>query len=373
MILGIPLLWRFIAGQFFKVFLFSSVALVLCLLTLRLEEIAHFASIDQSREYTFWFVLYQIPYILPIAIPLSCLISAMILMKRLSHTHEISALRSLGYSLKSIFAPIIFLTALIAILNLFITSEVATSTHLKTNLLKAELRSLNPLLLLHNKHLLRVKGIFFDALGPTKMGELASDVVVAMPNKKGGRMNLFLAKKLEARGEDFSGENLTLLSSPGTDDKILIENIGKTRSEVEDFSDLLQKKVWNLHDDYLGFKFLMIRLSDTQLTPNEDPKKAAKTISRLISEMARRVSLGLSPLTFTLMGLSFGLTIGRRESRRGIIWVTCLAALFLTTFFLAKGADSRTAATLSLYFVPHLLIILASLYNLRKISLGIDS
>ena len=189
MILGIPLLWRFIAGHYLKVFLFSTAALVLCLMTLRLEEIAHFASIDPSQEYTLWFVLYQVPYILPIAIPLACLISSMILMQRLSTSHEISALRSLGYSLKSIFAPILLIALLISTANLFITSEVAAYTHLKTNLLKTEIRSLNPLLLLHNKHLLQVKGIFFDALGPSKMGEFASDVVVAMPGKVGSRMN----------------------------------------------------------------------------------------------------------------------------------------------------------------------------------------
>lgn len=373
MILGIPVLWRYVSSHYLKIFLFSTLALVLCLLTLRLEEIAHFASIDPSGSYIAPFVLYQIPYILPIAIPLSTLISSMVLVQSLSATHEISAMRALGYSLKSIFAPILFLAALISALNFYIVSEVATMTHRQTNLLKTELRSINPLLLLHNKHLLRVKGVFFDALGPSKMGELASDVVVAFPGKNNGRMTLFIAKKLETQGEQFSGEYLTILSTPGASDKLLIENIGETHSEMEDFSDLLQKKVWNLNDDYLGFKYLSLRLQELRNTPQDDLKKSAKAETKILSEMARRVSLGIAPFTFTLMGLSFGLTIGRRESRRGVIWVTALAALFLTTFFLAKGADTRLAATLALYFVPHLIVVAASLYNLRRMSLGIES
>lgn len=372
MILGMPILWRYMAAQYLKVFLFTTIALILCLLTLRLEDIAHVASLDQTNGYLFAFILYQIPYILPIAIPLACLTSSMILVQRLSSTHEIAALRSLGYSLTTIFTPLIFLAALLALLNFYITSEVATTTHLKANLLKSELRSVNPLLLLQNKHLLRVKGIFFDALGPTKMGEMASDIVVALPGKKGGRLSLFVAKKLESKGNEFSGESITLLSSPDSSDKILIENVGKSMSAAENFSDIIQKKVWTLNDDYLSFKFLLLRFKEVKESPDEDPKRAIKNENKIISEIGRRLSLGLAPLTFTLMGLSFGLTLGRRESRRGIIWVTLLATIFLTTFFLAKGSSTRLEATIALYFIPHLLIIMASLYNFRKISRGIE-
>lgn len=369
---GLPILWRYMSAQYLKVFLFTTLALVMCLLTLRLDEIAHFASLDQSGAYIFAFVAYQIPYILPIAIPLACLTSAMILVQRLSETHEIAAMRALGYSLTSIFSPLVFLAALIALLNIFITSEVATATHLQTNLLKTELRSINPLLLLQNKHLLRVKGIYFDALGPSKMGEMASDVVIAMPGKKGERLTLFVAKKLETKGEDISGESITLLSSPDATEKVLIENIGKTTSEIQDFSDLIQKKVWSLNDDYLNFKFLQLRLNELRESPHDDAKKSTRDQTKILSEMARRLSLGLAPFTFTLMGLSFGLSIGRRESRRGIVWVTGLATLFMTTFFLAKGSNTRLEATLALYFLPHLLIVAASLYNLRKVSHGIE-
>ena len=76
-----PILWRFLIIKFLKVFSFSVLAFIAILLTLRLEEIAHFASIDSGKGYLFWFILYQIPYILPVAIPLSCLISSLLLVQ----------------------------------------------------------------------------------------------------------------------------------------------------------------------------------------------------------------------------------------------------------------------------------------------------
>ena len=366
------ILWRYLVGQFLKTFLFATLAIVLCLLTLRMQEIAHFASIDTSRDYLIGFITYQIPYILPVAIPLSGLISSMILITTLSHHYEIVALRAQGYSLSSLFAPLLFSAFCLSIINFAITSEIATLTHRKTSLLKSELRSINPLLALHNKHLLQMKGIFFDALGTTKMGELASDALIAFPGKKGERIHLFLAKKLEAKDEAFIGENLTLIT-PLEEDKILVENIGHTHSKSHDFSDLLQKKVWSLNDDHLGFKSLLLRLNELNHQPEGAMKKLAKTRSRLLSEMTRRLSLGFAPFTFTLIGLSFGLSIGRTHTRRGLLWVTALAAFFLITFFLAKGIDDNREASLLLYTLPHAILIAAGLYNLRQINLGKES
>lgn len=383
MIFSMPVLWRYLTGQFLKVFFLAASTLILCLLTLRLEDIAHFISHDTSRSFIIWFVFYQIPYILPVAIPLSCLISSMILIQRLSSDHEIVALRALGYSLKAIFTPLLLVAVFISLLNFLITSELATKTHLKTNLLKADLVSLNPLFMLNNKHFMRIKGFYFDALGPSKMGELASDVVVALPSKKGGRMNLIVAKKLEAKEEAFMGHHLTLIStleSPTIDsptekggarsEKVLIENIGHTFSDNHGFADLFQRKAWSLNDDFLGFKSLWLRWEEMQKEGHQDSKKLGRTQSRLIAEMARRFSLGLSPLTFTLLGLAFGLILGRHQSYRGLAWVTALATLFLTTFFLAKGVDHKLYLSLSLYGLPHLIIILLSLRQIRRINLG---
>ncbi len=371
-----PILWRFIAGNFLKVFLLSVLAFIAVLLTLRMQEIAHFASLDANGEYILWFILYQIPYILPVAIPLSALISAMILTRDLSSNHELSALRSLGFSLKRIFTPVLILAAFIATLNFVTLSEVATFSHLQTSLLKSELRSVNPLILLHNKHLLKVKGIFFDTLGPSRMGEEALDVVIAIPNKAGERMNLVVAKKLTAELDQFNGENITLITSlktgkEGTFDPFVIENNQTIGSKIDDFSSIVQKKVWKVNDDQLNFKNLLVKLGEIKRSEME-PKQKQKDISRTLSEIARRLSLGFAPLIFTIMGLSFGIEIGRRKKMINLLVVTLLTALYMITFFLGKGISDHVEATLLLYAIPPFLILGASLYQLSRIQRGYD-
>lgn len=370
-----PLIWRWILSQYLKVFLLSVCAFVAILLTLRLEEIAHFASIDTTGEYLIWFVIYQIPYILPVAIPLSSLIAAMILTRELSHHHELTALRSLGFSFKRIFAPILIAAGFIAAVNFIVMSEVATFSHLKTSLLKTELRSVNPLLLLHNKHLLKMKGIYFDTLGSSKMGEEAQDVIIAIPNKAGERMNLMIAKRLEANVEQFTGNQVSLITSlkPKSEkefDSFLIENNRDVSSRIDDFSSIVQRKVWKVSDEHLNFKNLLVKIDEVKAS-RLDPKQEKRELSKIYSEIAKRLSLGFAPLIFTILGLSFGVEIGRRQSVKGLIAVTSLTALYMVTFFLGKGISDHPEATLLLYLGPPCLIVIASLYKLRQTQRGV--
>ncbi len=156
----------------------------------------HYASLGAPIGALLIFTFHQMFYILPIAIPLSCLIASFILIQRLSKTHELTALRSCGFSFKDILTPILITAAFISLLNFWVISELATNSHLQTNLLKSELRSVNPLLLLHNKNLMRMKGFYLDSLGSSRIGEFATDVILALPGKHQQRLNLFIAKKV---------------------------------------------------------------------------------------------------------------------------------------------------------------------------------
>lgn len=367
-----PILWRYLSSQFLKVFLFTLVALIGGLLTLRLEEIAGFAALDPTGTYLLSFVAYQIPYILPIALPLACLISSIILMKRLSSTHEIAALRALGFSLGTLFAPVLIIAFILSIANFLITSEVATETHLKINILKSELRSINPLLLLQNKHLLKTKGIFFDALGNYKMGESASKVVIAFPGKKNERLSLILADELFTQGNHLSGKGITLITPQEKKGQVIVENIGGTTSQIEDFSELIKSKVTSVSDEQLNLKHLFVKISESKEASDAAQPKQNRIGVKAYSELFRRFSLGLAPFSFTLMGLAFGLSISRRDSKKGLVFAILLATLFLTTFFLAKGANQRFEASFFLYFTPHFIIILSSLLYLRQIGRGVE-
>jgi lipopolysaccharide export system permease protein len=381
-----PILWRYLLSQYLKVLCLCVLAFIAVLLTTRLEEIAHFITLGAQGFYILWFVLYQIPYILPIALPISCLISAILLIQRLSLTHELTAMRACGINLRDILMPILVASAFLTLCNFYVISEMATQSHLTTSLLKNELRSVNPLVLLRNKQLLRVKGIYFDTLGPSQAGESASDIVLAMPNKNNSRLNVMVAKKLQANSRSFTGRDVTLISSMGSDDSnrfdhLMLENIKQATTSVHDFTQMVQKKAWTLNNDHLRISLLLVRLHEQKedlAQAREDnvssveQKQISRSIDRVYSEIIRRLSVAFAVFTFTFMGVSFGIGISRSRSNRGLFFVIGLASLYLISYFVGKGIDHLLLAASLLYTVPHLIIIGLSAWNLNRISKGIE-
>jgi lipopolysaccharide export system permease protein len=381
-----PIIWRYLLGHYLKVLIFCVVAFIAILLTTRLDEIAHFATLGPEGFYILMFTLHQIPYILPIALPIACLISSILLIQRLSRTHELTALRAAGIGLKGILAPILFAAGLLSIANFYVVSELATHSHLTTSLLKNELRSINPLLLLHNKHLMRLKGIFFNTLGPSKIGELATDVIIATPDKHHERINVMLAGSLRAGSNQFVAHRVTLFTSLDHDlmekqDKLVVENIENADTTLQDFAQIMQKKVWTLNNDHLRMPLLVAQLSHekkslaesiAQNEPISTQKQIKRSIHRIYSEIYRRFSVAIAVFTFTLMGAAFGISISRQHSNRGLIFVIGLASLYLIAFFAAKAVDHLVATAALFYFAPHVLMIMASIWSLNRATRGVE-
>lgn len=367
----IPIFWRFLISQYLKVTGLCVVAFIAVLLTTRLNEIAHFASLSPSISIIVLFILYQIPYILPIVIPIACLISSILLIQRLSKTHELTAFRSCGMAIKDFLTPILFTALILSAVDFYIVSELATSTHLQTSLWKEQLRGVNPLLLLRNKHLLKVKGGYFDTMGPSRPGVTAEQVVFALPNTNEQRISLFIAEQLSTKESSLKGKNVSLITTlagkdPESFDQLVIENIKETETQTDSFSQIMQHNVWNASNDHLRMNLLLARLHE------EKVKNNTSIVNMCYSEIIRRFSVAFAAFTFTLMGASFGISISRNQSVKNIFYVILLAGLYLITFFVAKGMEKNIIYTSLLHTVPQLIIIIFSIIVLRRASLGIE-
>jgi lipopolysaccharide export system permease protein len=383
-----PILRRYLITDFLKIALACILAFVALLLTMQLDDIAHFAALGAPIGYILLFTFHQIPYILPIALPLSCLIASLILVQRLSNSQELTALRASGFALRDILIPIWLIAAFLAIGNFWITSELATQSHLQNNLLKSELRSINPLLLLHNKHLMRLKGFYFESLGGSRVGESSSDIVLAIPNRHHQRLNLMIAKYLKASPTIFTSEGVSLITGMagkegGEDDfdPLLVENIKKSLTQVSDFSDIMQKKVWTINNDYLQMPLLLARIQEQRHLLQEaemkgESQEKLKPLymqqNRSISEIMKRFSIAIAVFSFTLMGTTFGIHIGRKKHYYSLYLAIALTTFYLVAFFVAKGIDHQLMLASILYLMPHLIIICVSLIILRRVAKGIE-
>jgi lipopolysaccharide export system permease protein len=385
-----PLLWRYLLAHYLKTFFLCVVAFVAILLTMRLDEIAYFASLSPGALNLVLFTLQQIPYILPIAFPIAALISSSILMQDLSKSREITAMRASGFSLQNILMPIITASLFLSALNFYIISEMSTKSHFNAGQLKNQLRTLNPLFLLQNKHIMQIKGFHFETFGSSVAGENAEEIIFLAPSHHNDRLNLLVGLKLISTPTEFKGENLTLVTSKGgrhetEKETLLIENMNQSIASIEDFTNILEKKIWTVNNDHLTLPLLLVRLNEnkSKLMENKalialgisDPsalKHAVSDYNRTISEILKRISCALAVFTFTLMGLSFGIQISRNETNSGVIILISLSALYLIAFFAAKSYETDLAATATLYLAPHLLICLLSIVNIRRKERGIE-
>ena len=381
-----PILWRYLLSQYFKVLILSACSFICVLLVTRLDDIAQFASLGADNSFVWWFALYQIPYILPIAIPVSCLISSIILFQKLSHTHELTALRAAGLSLRKITAPILIAGAFLGLANFYLVSEVATTSHRWARQLQVELSSVNPLSLLQNDRLLRIKGIFVDVLGRSSVGESAEKVVFAVNNKNDQRINVLFANQLSADLESLSAEGASLISYlPQGDDQnpdhLMVENLSSVHTPISEFTQMMKKDGWKLSNDHLPLAMLRLRHRELnselqQIQAGAVNLNEARNIirqkNRCATEFIRRISVALGVFTFTLMGTAFGIDISRHRKIRGVLSVIGFACLYLSAYFIAKQIqhDFRTASLLLI--LPHFFIIFASIRTLQAVTKGVE-
>jgi len=364
-----PIIWRYLLRSHFQVLLLCVSTFISVLIVLRFQEIDRFATSGATKLKIFLFALLQIPYILPIAIPVSCLIAAMLLFQRLSHTHELTALRTSGFGLKTITAPLLFAGFFLTAINFTLASEISPRCKGLTKQLIFEIATANPLFLLQKESLVKLKSAYFN-IGVLKANKYAEDVLIVVKNSSNGRMTVMSAKELSLKGELLKGEKVTFISSvdPKKEsgfDHLVIENQAEMNTKAANLSQFLQTMDWTSSYDYLPLRMILAH----DIAAAKDQFHLSKGAQ---VEISRRISISLAAFTFTLIGIACGIQISRNRSKKGIIWAIGLAAFFLVCFISAKSFRHSPMTATMIYLLPHPLIILISLRFLKSIREGVE-
>lgn len=364
-----PILWRYLLKNYLQVFVLCVGSFIAVLLVTRFQEIARFAISGAGTLPVLLFGLYQIPYVLPIAIPISCLIASMLLYQRLSHTHELTALRSAGFSLYSLIFPVLLVSALLSIVNFSIASEITPLCRTLSRELIYQVTAKNPLFLLQKETLVRLKNTYID-MKALKSGKKAEDVIFVVNNASSKRLGLMVAQELFLDGDMLTGKNVALIScvdskNPALFDHLIIENQKAMRTKASNLAQFVQNYEWYSNLDYYPLR--MIRAKESV-----ERGELFFPSPRALMEISRRASLGLAAFTFTLIGLAFGMEVGRYRTKKGILWAIGLASAFMICFVAAKSFRDSPLLASTIYLLPHLLITLCSLRSLRSVTRGCE-
>ncbi len=375
------IVYRYLLFEYLKVLGLCLVSFIAILLTTRLEDIAYFASLGGKSWTILKFVLLQIPYILPIVLPIASLVSGIVLTLRLSQTQELTALRASGLSIWNILSPVLITAAFLSIANFALVSEVATESVLQTRLLQREMTLVNPLTLIQQKNLIRHRDLYVTAANPALSRNAIEGAAVAIWNQDARRISLVTAEELSFDEPLIRSKNLTLFSSFNPNqrnqyDNLYLENIADSSMDVEGFSLYLKHKATRLNDDYLRMGLLLSYIDSLKhkLTEGEfstvDKDIMGQKLTKARSEIIRRFSMGLTVFSLTLLGASFGITTSRQPSFRNSCYVIGLASLLLTCIFAAKAAHGQLWLAAGLYFIPESVIIALSVWNVNRVSRG---
>lgn len=363
-----PILWRYLLRNYLQVFFLCISGFIAILLLTRLQEIARLASFDSEISAIALFTLCQIPYILPIAIPISGLIASILLLQRLSHTHELTSFRSAGLSLKAISAPLLMAAFILSLANFMIVSEVTPRTRLYSQKLLHQVMTTNPLFLMKKSKLLKLQSSYVD-MNMTQVGKEARDVVFAMKNESSDRLTLLTAKKFHVEDDQLIGKNVAIIShldpkEPDSFDHLIIENQRSMATSAKALSEMMQKNTLNFGYEYLPMNDLI----QTAFSKTAKPK----TINRMRFELSRRLFFPLITYAFTFMGISLGLQIGRQRKRMGLILAILLAAFTFICSIAAKSFHLSPTKAIICYTIPFPFLFFFSFWFQKRAKEGVE-
>lgn len=361
-----PTLWRYLLRSYFQVFFLCVSGFIAVLLVTRFQEIARLAALNPNLGKIFLFTLFQIPYILPIAFPISGLIAAILLLQRLSHTHELTALRASGIGISALRTPLLMTAFVLSLINFAFVAEVTPRCRFHSYTLLHDAATINPLFLMKKSKMLNLQDSYVD-MKMTHLGKEAKDVLFVVKNASSDRLSLMSAKKFSVDDNLMTGKSVALISTiPEEDgfDSLVIENQETMSTSASALSSIMQKRTHKIGFEHLPLGALISSFSDHTARP--------KTVKRAQFELYRRIFSPCATFAFTFLGFSLGMQIGRERKRKGIYLAILLSAMTFISAAAAKSFQLFPLKVMICYGLPFPILFAVSLYFQKRIARGIE-
>ncbi|MDF3130586.1 LptF/LptG family permease [Kiritimatiellaeota bacterium B1221] len=278
----------------------------------------------------------KIPYILTFSIPISTVVSTLLLFGRLSIDGEFTAMRSGGLSTWQIISPVVLGGAIFSLISLLVQYEIAPESRYAGRKALANIGELNPVDLLDEGQFVRFPTL--EIYITQKDGNFLEDVEVYQLNENGqtiqsirardGEITLFPDEKLmrvklnKAQVQHPDADNPTDLTMARIIDM-------ETYEFDVDYRDMMnQNKIARSIKDMRGKQLTRAIMKPEEVFEKLDPLRQEKNRMKALVEFHKRIGLGMACLSFTLVGIPLGMTSRRKESNHGIVIGLGIVILF---------------------------------------------
>ncbi len=354
-----PILWRYLLLNYFRILFISFFSLTVSLYAIRFKEIAHFAASGSTLSSILIFGSYQMLYTVPLALAISSGISSMITLYTSNQRRELISLYSAGISPLSILLPFFLSGMALSILNLALLAELIPRYRSKAYHFSYETVMKSPFHIINQ--IAQQREDLSQVEEPIlKEKNRIEKILIVFNNPLYNRLNLLSADKLSLEKEHWLGEKVEIVSSFDSEedrsfDHLMIEHRESFSMETVPLSKT-KEPFWSA-PGYMRLKDLLLTISSHREL-------------KFILELFQRISLTTAPFILTLSGAAFGVEISSYRSRRGISWFIGFTLLYLISFITVKAARFSIQWSALFYFLPPILILYASLQNIRSIVRG---
>ncbi|MFO7936157.1 MAG: LptF/LptG family permease [Kiritimatiellia bacterium] len=311
------------------------------------------------------FMLIGFPETLRLTIPISLLVSSLLVFSRLSADSEIAAMRSCGVNLISIIRWPVLLGLLCAALGVYVNQEIVPRAHnIRRNISSAISVEVGIDLLEPGKFITE----FPDATiwFASKDGNWLRDVLIFDHSHEGVTREIRADKTLvEVKGEDIVLNMYNVRIDPVEYDRPGIATADRFTHVLED---VLKKRFRSRKHKDLNRRELIARMKMIRLNPRDLPDEVvAKRYSVFRTHMQIRYVFAFASLVFVLIGVPLGIRSHRIESTVGIALSLVVAIFFYLGVIFAESMDGTPGCLPHiLVWIPFSICSLLALYLLPK-------
>lgn len=312
------------------------------------------------------FLLYMIPDMLRFTVPLSMLVSTVLVFGRMSSDNEISALKASGVSLWQIIAPGLVLSfaccAVCLLLSLYVSPLCRyEGERLKwTALASAPLSMLEPgeYTALSSDCQLRIAGRDGDELVGVQLLLREKGGTALVVSAERGRLTAdFEESRLLVRLEDASVTELSF-GERGAEARVAMS--ARELTLPLSYGESLDRRRLSRKSKYLDVRMLFGRL---RLAAGDRQETCS-----LLLDLHSRVSLSLSAFSFLLLGLPFGIRGRRSELSVGLLICVVLALGFYVFLLLADMLErSPHLHPEWMVWLPNVLYMTGGILSIRRL------
>lgn len=318
----------------------------------------------------------NIPYILTFSIPISAMVSTLLLFGRLSLDGEFTAMRSGGLSTWQIISPVVLGGTLLSLASLLIQYEIAPESRFARRKALADVGELDPVDLLDEGRFVRFPTM--EIYITEKDGHNLTDVEVYELNDSGQTIQTIRAQdgKVSLYPEDKLMRvklNQVQVQHPDAENPADLTLARIIDMETYEF-DVSYQELMNQNKLVRSIKDMRaIQLTNAIIHPEEvfkklDPLRQEKNRMKALVEYHKRIGLGMACLSFTLVGIPLGMTSKRKESNTGMPIGVGIVILFYA--FIVAADSLRDFPWLLpdyLIWIPILVTQMGGLLMIRRI------